>query len=137
MANFTELYVHLVWATWERLPLLRPEIEARVHGAIEAKAVELRCRPLAIGGIEDHVHLVCQLHPTVAVADLARQVKGVSSHLVTHAIEQTTDFKWQGGYGAFSFRRSDVPQLCDYVHRQREHHAAGRLIPSLENWGSS
>src|SRR5689334_23948384 len=99
---YTQLYVHLVWATWDRLPLITDQIEDRVYAAIAEKCRELKCWPLAIGGIADHVHLLVRLHPPVAVAELAKEVTGASSHLVTHQIAPGEFFKCQGAYGAFS-----------------------------------
>jgi putative transposase len=56
-----ELYVHLVWATWDRLPLITPELEPRLYAALVQQARTLSSVPLAIGGIADHVHLLLQL----------------------------------------------------------------------------
>src|SRR6188472_782208 len=67
---FLQLYVHFVWATWDRLPLITPQAEARIYNCIAAKCHELKCDPIAIGGIEDHVHLLVRLAPTVAPATL-------------------------------------------------------------------
>jgi len=93
-APFTQLYLHCVWATWDRLPFLTPQLEQPIYAAILAKCHELKCEPLAIGGISDHVHLLIRLHTTVAVADLLKDVKGASSHLVTHVITPGEFFKW-------------------------------------------
>jgi len=59
------------------------------------------------------------------------QIKGASSHLLTH---QTDDigFKWQGGDGAYSVSRDQVPVIARYIERQREHHGNGTLDPALE-----
>ncbi|MBF8285961.1 MAG: transposase IS200-family protein, partial [Anaerolineales bacterium] len=82
-APFTQLYLHCVWATWDRLPLLTPKIEQVVYASILDKCRELKSEALAIGGMPDHVHLLVRLHTTVAVADLLKEVKGASSHLIT------------------------------------------------------
>lgn len=92
-ASFTELYIHLVWATWDRQPLITPEIEPRLYAAIAANCRDLKCQPLAIGGVADHVHLLVRLHPAVAVSILVKQVKGSSSHLVTHVLQPGKFFK--------------------------------------------
>ena len=110
-APYTELYLHVVWATWDRMPLITEAIQPRLYAAIAAKCRELKCAPLAIGGIEDHVHLLVRLHTTVTVATLVQQVKGSSSHLVTHEITPGEFFKWQGAYGAFTLRKEDVPAV--------------------------
>ena len=131
-APFTQLYLHCVWATWDRLPFLTPQLEQPIYAAILAKCHELKCEPLAIGGISDHVHLLIRLHTTVAVADLLKDVKGASSHLVTHVITPGEFFKWQGAYGAFTLRKEDVPVVKDYIERQKEHHARNELWPEWE-----
>ncbi|PKO20263.1 MAG: transposase [Chloroflexi bacterium HGW-Chloroflexi-1] len=128
---YTQLYLHLVWATWDRLPLITETIEPRLYAAIAEKCRELKCIPLAIGGIADHAHLLVRLHTTVAVATLAKEVKGSTSHLVTHEIAPGQFFKWQGAYGAFTLRKSEVPVVQGYIERQKEHHAEDDL---WEDW---
>jgi len=131
-APYTQLYLHLVWATWDRLPLVTDEIRARVYAAIAEKCRELKCLPLAIGGMEEHVHLLARLHTTVAVATLAKEVKGSSSHLVTHVITPDSFFKWQGAYGAFTVWKADVPVVKAYIENQRRHHAAADVKDEWE-----
>jgi len=122
-APYTQLYLHLVWATWDRLPLITEEIRLRLYASITQKCRQLQCVPLAIGGTDDHVHLLVRLHTTVAVATLAKEVKGSSSHLVTHVLRPGEFFKWQGAYGAFTVRKEDVHQLEAYIANQATHHA--------------
>ena len=123
-APYTQLYLHLIWATWDRLPLLTEDIEAQVYAAIASKCRALKCEPLAINGTDDHVHLLVRLHPTISVARLAQEVKGASSHLVTHVLKPGAFFKWQGAYRAFTIQKSDVPRLKAYIQNQKQHHAA-------------
>lgn len=129
---FTQLYVHLVWATWDRLSLITPAVERLVYPAIQAECEKLGAEVLEIGGIEDHVHLLCRIPTTLSIAELAKQVKGASSHLVTHRSGTGRSFKWQGGYGTFTVSRSGVPQVRSYIQRQREHHEANRLDDDFE-----
>jgi putative transposase len=129
---YTQLYLHLVWATWDRLPLITAEIRPRIYAAISEKCRELNCTPFAIGGISDHVHLLVRFHTTVAVASLAKEVKGSSSHLVTHEIKPDVFFKWQGAYGAFTLRKSEVTTVTTYIQSQEQHHAENNLRPELE-----
>jgi putative transposase len=131
-APYTELYLHCVWATWDRLPLITNAIEARVYAAIRSKSDELQCPCLAIGGMPDHMHVLIRLHTTVAVADLIKGIKGASSHLITHMVEPGEFFKWQGAYGAFTVSKSDVPQVVAYVERQKQHHAGNDLWDEWE-----
>ncbi len=121
-APYTRLYLHAVWATWDRLPLITPDFEPRLYGVINEKCHELKADPLVLGEMPDHLHLLVRLPTTLAVATLLKEVKGSSSHLVTHEIEPEF-FKWQGAYGAFTLAKADVPNVIDYIRRQKEHHA--------------
>jgi REP element-mobilizing transposase RayT len=118
-ALYTQLYLHCVWATWDRLPLITPPIEQAVYAAILAKCRELKCEPLAIGGMPDHVHVLVRLHTTVAVADLVKEMKGASSHLVTHEVIPGQFFKWQGAYGAFTVSKSEAARVQAYIENQK------------------
>ncbi len=69
------------------MPLITPEVEERLYAAILAKWRELKCLVLALGGVEDHVHLLVRLHPSVSPAQLMRDVKGSSSPLMSHEIK--------------------------------------------------
>jgi REP element-mobilizing transposase RayT len=131
-APYTQLYLHLIWATWDRLPLLTPDIESQVYACIAKKCHDLKCRPLAIGGIEDHLHVLTRFHTTVSVAHLVKEVKGSSSHFVTHVLKPDDFFKWQGAYGAFTLRKSDMEPVKAYIENQKEHHRAGRLVEEWE-----
>jgi REP element-mobilizing transposase RayT len=131
-APFTQLYLHLVWATWDRLSLVSDDLEQPLYAAIQAETTRLKCELLAVGGMPDHVHLLTRLHPAVSVAALVKQVKGVSSHLVTHSLKPGAFFKWQGAYGAFSLRKADAPVIQAYIERQKVHHASHDLRMEFE-----
>lgn len=129
---FTQLYCHLVWATWDRLPPITPEMEPRLYGVIRAKARELRCVPIAIGGTENHLHFLCSFEPTTAIAKLVQQVKGVSSHLMTHAVENVESFKCQGAYGAFTVSNDAIEVVKAYILNQKRHHAEAQVWSDWE-----
>ena len=129
---YLQLYVHLVWATWDRQPLLVGDVEARAHEILGRTCRDVRCVPLAIGGIDDHVHVLVGLAATVTIADLAQKLKGTSSRLLGQAMPGNRGFRWQGGYGAFTLRKTDLPILEAYVLRQKEHHAASDVHADWE-----
>jgi putative transposase len=129
---FVRLYVHLVWATWERAPSLTPEREGAVYGCIRAECERLRCAVLGIGGTENHIHVLVRLSPAVSVSQLVKQLKGVSSHLMNHEYPGGSPFKWQGGYGVFSVQQSTIRQVQEYIVNQKEHHRTNELLPALE-----
>ena len=129
---YTQLYLHLVWATWDRLPLIRPEFRTAIYGCIQDQLRKHRCDVIAIGGIEDHVHVLTRFPTTVTIADIVKHSKGASSNLMTQTIAPGEFFKWQGYYGAFTLAKRHAPHVRDYVLRQEEHHRTGRLSAQLE-----
>ena len=79
--SFTQMYVHCVWATWNREPLITEEVQPIVYRTIGHQCEVLKCTVIAVGGIEDHVHLLVGFPPTLAVSELVKKVKGSSSRL--------------------------------------------------------
>ncbi len=130
--NKLALYVHLIWATWDRLPLITPQIERRLLRNIESEAQGMGCKVLALNAMPDHVHLLVSVPSTVSIADLTKQVKGVSSHFAGDTLGLKGEFKWQGTYGAFSVSRWDLERIIGYVERQKEHHREEDLVAEWE-----
>ena len=126
------VYVHLVWGTWDRLPLLNGEFAHDIYRAIGKECAEMGAKLVAIGGIEDHVHVLTSLPATISVADLVKRLKGSSAHLATHHLIPREFFKWQAGYGAVSVSPRHLDQVSRYIANQREHHTNNSLNPNLE-----
>lgn len=126
------IYLHLVWTTWRRLPLVTADRERPIAGAVTATASELGAEVLEFGAMPDHVHVVIRVAPAVPIAELVRRLKGASSHLITREHGADGFFKWQKGYGVFSISRWDVERIRGYVRRQKDHHSSGHLSRHLE-----
>ncbi len=77
---------------------------------------------LAIGGIDNHVHLLLSLPATISLAKAMQTLKGVSSKWVNDNFSLRHEFAWQEGYAAFSVSISEVPKTVAYIKNQREHH---------------
>jgi putative transposase len=127
---FTQIYMHLVWATWDRAPWLDAGLLEAVDRAVRAECAEMRVEVIAFGGVADHVHLLVRMLPSRSISDLVKQVKGSTSHLISRRL--AVSFKWQGGYGAFSVSRSAVPKVRAYILDQPRHHAEGTAHPWAE-----
>jgi putative transposase len=122
-----ELYVHLIWATWDRAPLITQELEERLYDVMQHHASRMGARVIAIGGVEDHVHMLLRVPATLAVADLVSRIKGGSSHFAAQVLAH--DFKWQGGYAAHSISPSALPRVRQYVLNQKQRHADRASFP--------
>ncbi len=118
----THLATHFVFATKDRAPLITFDIRPRLIEYIGGIARADRCTLLAANTMEDHVHLLIQVHSSVAVADLMREVKSRSSAFVREAFPDTEWCGWQNGYGAFAVSRSGIDAVQTYIAQQEEHH---------------
>ncbi len=85
-------------------------------------ARENNMKALAIGGIEDHAHVLLSLPSTITIAKAIQLVKGGSSKWVSDTFPSHFDFEWQEGYGAFSISISHVGSTIAYINNQLEHH---------------
>ena len=127
-----QIYLHYVWGTWDRLPLITQDNEKQVYEAILEKSQILGGVVDAIGGMPDHIHLLVRFPSTISIADFIKGVKGSTSHLMTHAINSEEFFKWQGSYAVFSVGKSDIPRIKSYIQHQKEHHQNNQVDALIE-----
>ncbi|RYG65591.1 transposase [bacterium] len=132
MNSHIEIYIHFVWATWDRHPFIEPIWERDLWRSIRSEVETQKCQTLAIGGTVDHVHLLAQFHSTLTAADFVQTVKGASSHFVNDQLRPDFHFKWQGAYGAFSVGHDEVPGIIAYIKHQKQHHAENTLLERYE-----
>jgi putative transposase len=130
--TYWRLHYHIIWATYERQPILTLEREKMFYGVLYRKAEELGVKVHAGGNIEDHAHVVVSIPPILAVAEWARQIKGASSFAINHMAGSDGQFKWQSGYGALSVGERSLETVMEYAARQKEHHRNSKLIAVYE-----
>ncbi|HEY89956.1 MAG TPA: IS200/IS605 family transposase [Thermoflexia bacterium] len=130
--SYWRLYYHFTWSTKKRMLWIAPAWEKRLYRVIAAKADQLHVLVHAIGGIEDHIHLVVSVPPSIKLATFAGQIKGNSSHFINHELDLDFTFSWQTSYGVVSFGQKRLPLVVEYVRHQREHHSVGTPISLLE-----
>jgi len=124
-------YYHLVWATRDRSPLITDAIAPDLYRCIQTKAKSLECPLHAIGGIEDHIHLIVSIPPRLSVAQFVKHIKGSSSRHINQTFLNQT-FAWQREYGVFSLGGKQLPDAIAYAQNQNHHHRTQTLIHSLE-----
>ncbi|HEY3332189.1 MAG TPA: IS200/IS605 family transposase [Capsulimonadaceae bacterium] len=129
--SHVELYAHIVWTTSGCEPTITSTVQPVVYSAIEHECTKLGVALLAIGGIEDHVHILVQMPHSVMVPILMQRAKGVSAR-VANELPGGPTLLWQRGYGAFSISRWDVERVARYIANQRRHHAENTSIRILE-----
>ena len=124
IGSFTQLTYHIVFATKLRRPSISGNIQERLYeyigGTLRAKKGQL----IEIGGVQDHVHILARLSPTLAVADVVRDVKANSSKWMNEQSDIPQTLHWQKGYGAFTVSYSQIETVQQYIRKQEEHHRA-------------
>ena len=123
MANtYTQLYIQFVFAVQNRVSLIQPEWENSLYKYITGITKNNGHKMIAINGIQDHLHVLIGLHPTQSISDLMKMVKGDSSEWINIQKFVKGQFRWQEGYGAFSYSRSQLDRVYHYVMNQKIHH---------------
>ena len=119
--TYTQLHVQIIFVVKKRQSLIEESIRIAVEKYICGIVKNYNCKPLAIYCNPDHTHLLIGLHPTVAIANLVRQVKASSSKYIKEKLDNP-HFSWQDGYAAFSYSQRQVNQVIQYILKQPEHH---------------
>jgi REP element-mobilizing transposase RayT len=127
----TRLRYHIVTGTHDRLPLITTDVEAVLYPALRAASAQFRGLALEVGGIENHVHLIVAVRPSIAISDFICRVKSQTSRIVRQRFGADT-FRWQSGYSALSLNAHNYTDCRWYVRRQKHHHATDTLRPNLE-----
>lgn len=123
MANtYTQLYIHLVFAVQGRQHFIHETVRERLQQYLCGIALECQHKPLAIYCMPDHTHLLVGLSPDQSVADLVQRLKANSSKWLNENRLLPGRFEWQRGYGAFSYARSQLDNVVNYILTQPEHH---------------
>jgi putative transposase len=121
--SLSAVYIHLVFSTKDRRPLLRdkPTRDA-LHSYLGGVSKQLDCPPILVGGVEDHVHLLARFGRTITQAEWVKELKRVSNLWLKKRGRDYADFEWQGGYAAFSVSQSNLEPVKQYIAGQEEHH---------------
>lgn len=123
MANtYTQLFVHIIFSTKGREKVLskhfREEIFKYISGIVKRK----NQKPFAVNGTIDHIHILVGMQPNITVSDLVRDIKHSSTNFIKEKKFIKHKFNWQKGFGAFSYSKSQIDSVINYIINQEEHH---------------
>jgi REP-associated tyrosine transposase len=123
MANtYTQIYLQMVFSPWNHENIIpskhKEELQKYTTGIIQKRKHKL----LAINYMPDHVHVFIGYQPSQSLPDLLRDIKANTSKFINENKWLPGKFKWQEGYGAFSYGRSQINDVINYINSQEEHH---------------
>ena len=131
-STYTQIYYHIVFSTKERTPALvkerRDGLFAYVWGIIRNQRAHL----YRIGGVEDHIHILTSLHPSVALADFIKAIKLGSSDWIRQNRAFPRFSHWQEGYSSFTHSRDERDRLIEYIRGQENHHRKESFLDELK-----
>jgi putative transposase len=121
--SLSNVLLHVIFSTKDRVPFLqditiRKELDAYLIGTLR----DIGCPSLRVGGVADHIHVLCRLSRTMSIADLIEAIKTSSSKWVKREAPHLDAFYWQNGYAAFSVSPSNSDQVDRYIINQEAHH---------------
>jgi len=120
--TYSQIYIQIVFSVTGRLNLLQPEIQTELHKYISGIVKNKGQKLLAINSVPDHIHILVGIKPSIAIADLVRDIKNNSSKFLNSKKWFKGKFNWQEGYGAFSYSHSQIDRVINYINNQEEHH---------------
>jgi putative transposase len=130
MQTYAALWVHLVWATKYRQPLITKKLKYSLYDEIRKICREKGYYLDFINGVEDHVHLLISLAPKFSVSEVVKNIKGCSQKWVIQSQLIDEYFEWQDGYAVISVSPSNLPKVRNYIKNQEIKHQNEKL--SLE-----
>ena len=119
---FTQIYIQLVFAIKNREALLINECQKEVFSYMSGIASNLKHKSIIINGMPDHIHIFIGLNPSVSISDTVYELKRSSSLFINNKKWFKGKFYWQEGYGAFSYGKSQVENVYNYILNQEKHH---------------
>lgn len=134
MKSYSSLWVHLIWTTKDRVPLLHKNFRVSLFRYTKQRAQQKEIVVDTINGIEDHVHCLVRLKATQSIAQIVKQLKGSSSRWISSKNVIKMPFAWQVGYGAISVSPSEINTVRQYIIHQEKHHSTWSLDREVQQF---
>ena len=120
--SFVKIYVHIIFHVKSNKYVMRTGDLPRIYAYIGGILKGLGSAPMAIGGTQDHIHILAPLPKSLAISDFVRIIKSESSKWLKSLDTFYSKFAWQDGYAAFSVSQSNIGVTENYIRNQEEHH---------------
>jgi len=123
MANtYSQIYIQIVFAVKNRNALIKTSWEEKLYQYITGIVKNKDQKLIAINGVADHIHLFIGLKPNCCLSNLVREIKKASTVFINDNKLSKYKFSWQAGFGAFSYSKSHIDAVYNYIMNQKVHH---------------
>ncbi len=120
--TFSKIYIQVVFAVQGRRSLIQASWEEELYKYITGTITNKGQKLIAINGMPDHIHILIGMKPSCSLSDLVREIKKSSNDFINEKKFCKSSFKWQEGFGAFSYSPNDLNRVITYVQNQKIHH---------------
>ncbi len=120
--TYSQIYIQIVFAVQCRQNLIQNQHKLELNKYISGIITKKTCKSIIVNGMPDHIHAFVGLKPSIAISDLVRDIKNNSSNFINEKKWIKGKFSWQSGYGAFSYSRSQIDKVYNYILNQEKHH---------------
>ena len=133
MANtYSQIHIQIVFAVKYRQSLIADDWKSRLYNYIAAIIQNQGHKLLAINGVDDHIHIFFGYRTHQLIPHLVQEIKRDSSEWINKNGFCNKKFAWQSGYGVFSYRKKDIPQVIEYIACQEIHHQKRNFLNEYE-----
>ena len=123
MANtYSQIYIQLVFGVRGKGNSLPVRHKEELHSYISAICANRKTKLYSMNTLHDHTHILISLKPSISLSDLVKDIKVQSSIMMKEKRWVLPSFRWQDGFGAFSYGQSQLQDVIKYIENQEEHH---------------
>lgn len=120
--TYHQIFIHIIFAVKHRRALIKDQWKSELFAVIGNLINETGCKTIIVNGTIDHVHCLIRIKPDLSVSEVMKNAKAKSSKWVNESRILDSRFEWQSGFGAFSYSKSQIPNVIRYIRNQEVHH---------------
>ncbi len=120
--TYHQIFIHTIFAVKHRRALIQDQWKSDLFAVIGNLINETGSKTIIVNGTEDHVHCLIRLKPDLPISEVMKNTKAKSSKWINESGISDSRFEWQSGFGAFSYSKSQLPNVKKYIQNQEEHH---------------
>lgn len=132
MSTYRQIFYQLVFGTKHRKPTIAKAFDEELYKYISGIIKEKQCKLYRINGVEDHIHIMSDLHPSISLSNYIKDIKVASSIWMKKSGKFPAFEGWQDGYGAFTYSIREKDKIINYIKNQKEHHSSENSFDEIK-----